>query len=141
MQRLIEFSSNNLLLVVALFTIIGIIVFTELKRLNRAFKDVSPSEAVRLINHENAVLLDIREPGEVTKNKIAGAKHIPLSNLKQRLAELEKHRDQTVIAYCRSGARSAQACDLLTKSEFEKVYNLKGGIMAWENEALPIAKV
>jgi len=140
MQQLIEFSTNNLLLAGALLLILGLIAFTELKRLNRAFKDVPPAEAVRLINREDALMVDIRESNEMSKNKIAGAKHIPLSSLKQRVGELDKFREKAVIAYCRSGARSAQACDLLSKSQFGQVYNLKGGILAWESEGLPTAK-
>lgn len=140
MQQLIEFSTNNLLLVVALIAILGGIAFTEIKRLNRAFKDVPPSEAVRLMNREDALMVDIRESSELSKGKIAGAKHIPLSSLKQRVGELDKYRERTIIAYCLSGARSAMACDLLSKSAFGKVYNLKGGIQAWQSEGLPTAK-
>jgi rhodanese-related sulfurtransferase len=71
---------------------------------------------------------------------IEGAKHIPLSALKQRLSELDPSRERDIVAYCRSGNRSAQACKLLLKNEFKKVHNLQGGVMAWESASLPLKK-
>lgn len=140
MQQFIGFVSNNIWLFVALLVILALIVRMEIKRLTRPYKEVPPSEAVRLMNREDAFILDTRESGEIGKTVIVGAKNIPLSSLKQRAGELEKYRGQPVIAYCKSGVRSNMACDLLCKLNFEKVYNLKGGMMAWESEGLPTAK-
>lgn len=100
-------------------------------------KRVGPQEAVLLMNHEDALVLDVREPSEFADGHIHKAKHVPLGALSKRLGELEKFKDQTVIAVCRSGARSAQACRLLRKAGFEKVYNLDGGMLAWEQAGLP----
>ena len=140
MQQLIGFVSNNLWLFIALIVILAMILHTEIKRLTRAYREVPPAEAVRLMNREDALLLDTRESNEVSKSLIVGAKHIPLSSFKQRIAELEKYRQRAVITYCKSGLRSGAACDLLCKNRFEKVYNLKGGMTAWESEGLPTAK-
>jgi rhodanese-related sulfurtransferase len=140
MQQLSQFVTDNLWLFLALLAILGLIIYTEIKRLTRAYHEVPPSEAVRLMNREDAVLVDIREPNETGKALIVGAKHIPLSSFKQRLKELEKYRDRAVIAYCARGARSSVACDLLVKNAFEKVYHLKGGMTAWESEGLPTTR-
>jgi rhodanese-related sulfurtransferase len=140
MQQFSQFVADNLWLFLALLAILGLIIYTEIKRMTRAYREVPPSEAVRLMNREDAVLVDIREPGETGKALIAGAKQIPLSSFKPRLKELEKYRDRAIIAYCARGQRSSAACDLLVKNAFGKVYHLKGGMAAWESEGLPTTK-
>ena len=140
MQQLTEFISNNIGLFIALAVILAMIAYTETKRLTRAYKDVAPAEAVRLMNREDALVVDIRESSELGKSQIAGAKHIPFSSLKQRMAELDKYRQRAIITYCKSGMRSAMAADLLSKNQFQHVYSLKGGMSAWEGEGLPTAK-
>jgi len=71
---------------------------------------------------------------------INGARHITLGQLPSKLTELDKFKQQPVLVYCRSGSRSAHACNMLTKEGFENVSNLAGGIMAWESANLPLAK-
>jgi len=66
--------------------------------------------------------------------------HIPLSEFKSRLSELDKYKDKPVIAYCRSGSRSFSACKTLKKAGFETVSNLQGGIMAWQSQNMPVSK-
>jgi rhodanese-related sulfurtransferase len=140
MDRYIEFVKTNPILFIMLGIIIGLILWSELRRFTRGFKEVSPLEAVQLINHEAALLLDIREDPELNQGRIAGARHIPLSVLKQRMQELDTFRDRPVITFCRSGTRSTQASDLLLKSQFHKVFHMKGGLIAWENADLPKIK-
>ncbi len=140
MDRYIEFVKTNPILFILLGAIIGLILWTELRRFTRGFKEISPLETVQLINHEDALLLDIREDPELSQGRIAGARHIPLSILKQRIQELDKFRDRPVITFCRSGTRSTQASNLLFKSQFQKVFHMKGGMIAWENANLPKIK-
>ncbi len=140
MEQYVEFVGNHPLLFAFLVAVIALIIFTEIRRFTLGFKSVSPTEAVQLINHEDTLVLDVREDGEVRQGTIGGAKHIPLAHLQKRLQELDKHRDKPVIAYCRSGNRSVSACNILRKHEFAEVYNLSGGIMAWESANLPLKK-
>lgn len=139
MDELLQFVVKNPILFLLLGIICAAIGWTEFKRFRRAFRDVSPAEAVQLINREDAVVLDVREPAEVSSNsgKIGGATHIPVSTLAARVDDLRKHSEQPIIAYCRAGTRSPSACELLTKNEFGKVYNLKGGLQAWTTANLP----
>ncbi|MGI9301352.1 MAG: rhodanese-like domain-containing protein, partial [Gammaproteobacteria bacterium] len=119
--------------------IVGLIIWTELKRLNRGYADVTPAEAVQLINREDALVLDVRDGGEFKDGKIRGAKHIPLTSLKTRVSELSKHKDKAIVAYCRVGTRSPDACVMLRKNDFQKVYNMKGGFQGWLTANLPVA--
>jgi rhodanese-related sulfurtransferase len=140
MEQILEFSRNNPILIIALLAIMGMIVFTETKRLSRRYQSLAPAQAVRSMNEEGSLILDVRENAEVRSGRIKGAKHIPLKELKTRLNELSKYKDKSVVVYCRSGNRSAQACDILTNNEFEKVVNLQGGIMAWQASNMPVSK-
>lgn len=138
MDRLIEFVGNNALLFVLLTAVIALIAWTEMRRLTRKYRDLSPAEVVQLINREEAVVVDIREDAEARKGTIAGAKHLPLSVFRQRLADLERHRDRTIVIVCQTGSRSAQACEQLVAAGYPKVAQLRGGIMAWEGAGLPL---
>lgn len=103
-------------------------------------KQVSPQQAVMLFNHEDALVLDVRENSEYADGRITKAKHIPLGQLKNRLGELEKYKNRPIVAVCRSGNRSSHACGILRKAGFEQVNNLAGGMMAWEQAGLPKEK-
>ncbi len=137
MERYIEFVTNHPMLMLGLVAILGMILWTELRRFTRGYREISPMEAVQLINHEDALVLDVREDAELAQGRIRGAKHIPMSVLGKRVEELKAYRERPVITYCRSGARSGQASALLKKHQFQKVFNLAGGLLAWENANLP----
>ena len=137
MEQYIDFIANNPILFVILAVIVGMIIWTELRRFTRGFKDITPIEVVQMMNHENALLLDVREDAELNQGRIAGAKHIPLSVLKQRVEELNKFREKPIITFCRSGNRSVQASSMLKKNQFENVFHMKGGMLAWESADLP----
>lgn len=139
-EHIIEFSTRHPYLVLALVALIGVILFTEFRRFTQKFSSIGPAAAIGIINHENTVLLDVREQGEISEGMIADSIHIPLSAFAGRANEMDKYRDSTVIVYCRSGNRSGSVCRKLTQQGFEKVYNLTGGIMAWQDAHLPIQK-
>lgn len=103
-------------------------------------KQIGPQEAVRMFNHEDALVLDVREQSEYADGHITKAKHIPLGQLKTRMTELEKFKGRPIVAVCRTGSRSSHACGMLRKAGFENVSNLAGGIMAWEQAGLPKEK-
>jgi len=139
--QLTEFATNNAILVVAFFALIAIIIFNEAKNLGQKFTKLSPGAAVQLMNNnDDVVFLDVRESGETDNGKITKAIQIPVGSVKERIAELEKHKDKPVVVYCKTGTRSSIACGALTKNGFSNVYNLTGGIMSWQEAHMPIGK-
>ena len=96
-------------------------------------------KATRLYN-DDALILDVREDKEFAAGHIPKARHIPLGKLSSRIQELDKHKKKPILVTCRSGQRSARACRMLKKAGFETVFNLAGGIIAWERANLPVAK-
>lgn len=140
MNQYIEFATNHLYLTTAFIVISLMLIYSFIGNRLRGFGSTAPAEAIRLINRENAVVLDVREENEFLSGHIVNSIHIPLNFLKERLADLEKHKGKPIIVGCRSGQRSATACSLLKKQGFEQVYNLQGGVAAWQNDNLPLVK-
>ncbi|VAW92115.1 hypothetical protein MNBD_GAMMA22-2354 [hydrothermal vent metagenome] len=140
MDQIAEFISQNLMLSLA-FVIILVLLFNNLfgARL-KGYNPITPAQATQLINHSDAVILDVREGKEFETGHIVNAIHIPQGGINKRLPELEKYKQKPIIVNCRSGNRSAHVCGILKKSGFEQINNLSGGIMAWQNASLPITK-
>ncbi len=140
LPQIIEFSTNHPIMVSAFAGLLGVIFFYELRNFTQKFPSLGPTAAVSIINDDNTVLLDVREMNEIQDGMINKAVHIPLSSLKTRLSELDKFKNGSVMVYCRSGTRSGSACRTLNGNGFEKVYNLAGGILAWQEAHLPLKK-
>ena len=138
--RIIEFIGNHPFLFAAFFGTLGLLIASEVSRRLSGMQSIGPTEATQLSNRENAIFLDIREENEFRAGHIPESIHIPIKQLPDRVAELSKHKGRPVIAYCRSGSRSGSAGSLLKKHGFESVYNLGGGIMAWQKANLPLSK-
>jgi len=108
--------------------------------LQRSGAKVSTLQATQLMNQGKCTVLDVRDPDEYEAGHIKGAKNIPLAELSKRLTELEKQKNQTVIAVCKSGTRSATATAMLTRAAFSQVVSLEGGMVAWQEQGLPTLK-
>lgn len=106
----------------------------------RGVQEIECASALQLINHKNAIVLDVREEKEFNSGHILNAKLIPLGKLVERIGELERDREHAIVVMCRSGQRSASACVLLGKEGFKQAYNLSGGVLAWQKAGLPLEK-
>lgn len=100
---------------------------------------VSTADAVRLINQEKAVLIDVREPAEFASGHAAGARNVPLASL-DGAKGLPSNKSVPLVLVCASGARSSRAVAQLRKAGYEKVHSLSGGTSAWREASLPIEK-
>jgi len=136
MEQLIEFIGNNLLLSVA-FLVVSAMLAQNIYADISSGNNIDTQDATDLINRENAIVIDVRPMADFNKGHILGARNIPMSSLSKQLAQLEKHKNVPIIMSCRSGAQSGVACKQLRKEGFEKVYNLRGGIMAWSSANMP----
>jgi len=140
MEQLIEFAGNHPELFMAFFFVLGLLVWNFLSEQISGIASLAPQESILLINHEDAIVIDVREDNEYAQGHILNSIHIPLSTLSGKLARLEKYRSKPIIASCMSGNRSGRACSILKKNGFENLHNLKGGIVAWQNANLPLSK-
>jgi rhodanese-related sulfurtransferase len=138
-QQLIEFAGNHRLLVLALLAIIVMLIASEIQQRLSRVKQVSPAEATRLLNHENAIMIDMRTDKDYRDGHIANAVNVPTGNA-DIPATLNKYRERAVVVYCQRGNRSIAFCNKLSKQGFASVYNLKGGVLAWQKAELPLTK-
>jgi len=136
----VQFIQQNMGLV-ALVVVSGLMIFWPIvNRRISGIKEVGIMEATQLINHHDALVLDVREDQEYSGGRVPHSKHIPLRQLSGRVHELEKFKGKPIIAICRSGARSGHGCSVLRKNGFEQVYNLNGGMMAWQQANMPVER-
>lgn len=138
MQAIIEFLANHWLLTSALFAVLLLLVANEIWTTMRGEKRLSPADAVRLINDQNAVVVDVRSPADFKKGHILNALNIPSARLVERASELAKFKDRPVLCYCALGSTGPQACTKLRQLDFGTVYSLKGGLNAWQGASLPV---
>ncbi len=103
-----------------------------------ALAELSPQQAENIVKSQNAVIIDVRTQEEWDAGHIPNAIHIPLSEVKDRLEEFKAYDGRTMVMQCHSGKRSSAAAHILLDAGFKNVSNLKGGIMAWKAEKLPI---
>jgi rhodanese-related sulfurtransferase len=140
MHQLPEFIGNHLALSGAFVALLIAVIVTEIRYRTGSSNDLSPLQATQLMNHQNAVLVDVREDKEFQDGHIANAVHIPLSKINDQAQRLDKYKKRPIIAYCRTGSRSGSACGRLQKHGFDAVYNLRGGLMAWQKDNLPVTR-
>jgi rhodanese-related sulfurtransferase len=137
---LMQFLQNNIWLALIAVTSGFMLLWSLIGNRIRGVKEVDCSGALQLINHKDACVLDVREPDEFKTGHVLSAKPIPLGKLKERIGELESFREKPVVIVCRSGSRSATACAILGRAGFAQVYNLAGGMMAWQKTGLPVER-
>lgn len=135
MQQVLEFAGNHPLLVGAALLLLAMIIFTELRRSGTS--QLSVAEAVKLMN-QGGTVIDIRSADAFLAGHILGAKNFPLDELVLKTAKLNK--DEPLILCCDAGISSQRALALLGKNGFSKLYNLRGGIRAWQQDNLPLSK-
>lgn len=135
-----QFVIQNWYLFLALAIVLVLLVAAPLNQALRGIKSVPVNQAIRMVNHESAVIVDVREPDEFRSGHIPDSINIPLSTLRTRLSELEKFRSRPLVISCRTSQRSAKAAMMLQKHKFQSVHVLAGGILAWQNENLPTQK-
>lgn len=139
MEQLLEFAANHTLLVTAFAVVLSALLW-NLATDPGGKNAVDALGATTLINHEDAVVLDVRSMAEFKEGHIVNAVNIPLNGLGNNLKQLEKHRGKPIVAVCKSGSRSGAACSVLRKHGFENVKNLRGGMLAWQSANLPVKR-
>jgi rhodanese-related sulfurtransferase len=140
MAQALEFMQNHMLLIGGFMAVLFMIIKMEVDNNLSGVSQLNSSDAVRLMNNDKTLVVDTREASEFSAGHIKGALNIPMSEFKKRLSELEKHKDNDVLLYCRSGSRSNSACKMMRKGGFDSIHNLAGGMMGWSSANLPVTK-
>lgn len=140
MSEFFHFVISHWALSAAFLFILMLLVMTEMQRKVLGFKEVTPAQAVQLMNRDNAVVFDVREDQEYRSGHIVGAVNVPVGLLESRVNELNVDREKPILVYCRTGQRAASAGASLGKMGYSKLFKLSGGVLAWQSANLPLEK-
>ena len=129
---------NPLLALTALVS--GAMLLWPLVRRTTGGPWVDTTQAIALINRQDALLIDVREAGDYGAGHILGARNMPLARLEEGAGDLARKKDRPLIVYDDGGERSAKAAAALKKQGYTQVANLSGGLGAWRQAGLPVEK-
>lgn len=116
--------------------VLGVLATSAMADIARDISVIQANEMMQKNPH--VFLLDVRTPGEYRQVRLEGARLIPIDQLLRRIDELP--RDRPILVYCTVGARSSQVLRYLASQGYPEVYNLYGGISAWQLRGLPVLK-
>lgn len=136
---MLEFLTQNWYLVVMAAASGGLLLWPQLKGGGGGGSSVNTAEAVRLMNREKAVLIDVSEPAEFAAGHPGGARNVPFAQL-EGSKELPSNKALPLVVVCPSGSRASRAVSLLKKAGHEKVVSIAGGLRAWREANLPVEK-
>lgn len=136
-----QFVGRHPVLSIAWIGLLAAVIVTSLKGLTSKVKVITRGEATRLINKEDAVVVDLRQRDDFRKGHIASAINLlPIDIKANNLGELEKHKDKPIIVVDGSGMQAQDPASALNKAGFERVFVLKDGVAGWSGENLPLVR-
>jgi rhodanese-related sulfurtransferase len=136
-----KFVENNLLMFAVAVTSGAMLLWPLLRRAGGG-PSVTAAQATQLINREDALVVDVRDPGDYGAGHILGAKSVPLARVEAGEVpnDVLKRKQKSVIVYCERGDTASKAAAALRKLGFENVVSLAGGIAGWRQAGLPVQK-
>ncbi|TCV93490.1 rhodanese-like domain-containing protein [Biostraticola tofi] len=141
MQDIMKFVSDHPMLSLAWVALLIAVIFMTFKSRFSKVGEVTRGEAIRLINKEDAVIVDLRGRDDYRKGHIANSHNMLSADIKNgNIGELDKSKTKPVIVACSTGTTSRDAAENLFKAGFERVYVLKDGISGWSGENLPLVR-
>jgi rhodanese-related sulfurtransferase len=140
MDQFIEFAKNHWFLWLALLAILAVIAFEETRRNIKGIRRIAPQQAVDLINHEDAIVFDLRDQHAFNAGHILNAIHVVPSDFEGMLKKIEQHKGKSIILAGRDEAQVVTVGAKLQKHGFSKLYTISGGLAAWKNASFPLVK-
>lgn len=137
MDRIIEFTGNNPVLMLGLVGSFLLLIFYEIKQKAVGLLNVDTATAVSLINN-GAMVLDLRSKEAFGQGHIVNAKNVPQDEFEAKRDKLLGSKDKALVAVCDSGLSAKRLVGSLRRAGFESAFNLKGGMAAWNQAGLPV---
>ena len=140
MTEFYQFAMNNLALFGGWLVVAILLVAVQIRLMAHGPKSITTQMLTNFVNRENAVVVDIRGQAEFNKGHIAGALNIPMSQIKDKVTDLEKYQGRPIIMVCANGIQVGGACETLRKAGIEQLHKLAGGMSSWTGDNLPVVK-
>ncbi|AXM96997.1 rhodanese-like domain-containing protein [Pseudomonas plecoglossicida] len=134
--HLIQFATDHYILVAIFVVLLVALLVNEIRR---GGQSLSNGQLTALVNAEKALVIDIRPAKEYSAGHIVGAVNIPQDKMASRMAELDKHKEKTLIVVDAMGQQSGMICRDLLKAGYTAA-KLSGGVSSWKADNLPLVK-
>lgn len=139
MQELTLFISHHAELSAAAVIIFTLLLIVEYLRARQKAVSINPAQATQLINHQHAVVIDIRDPDSFKQGHIVDAHSMTSQDARGNNKKIEKYKNKPVIVVCHNGQESQKVAASLLKQGYN-AYSISGGIRAWVNAQMPLVK-
>ena len=139
MEKIIEFAAENIFWVCLWFALLMLLFWNVFSGLMSGISQIEPMEMTRLMNNDNAVVVDIRTTSDFKNGHILDSISIPESEFQDKKKTLVKHIKKPLIVYCENGTSSPKIGRLLKAEGFDQTHTLKGGLITWKNANLPLS--
>ncbi|MDE1894517.1 MAG: rhodanese-like domain-containing protein [Pseudomonadota bacterium] len=140
LHKLPEFVGHHMALSALFMVLLVALIATHIGTLFSKVKELSPAGLTALINRETPLLIDISPRDSFDKAHVPGSRHVAMSQFDPENKNLAKAKELPVVLICRSGQTASKAAQRLVKAGFSHVYVLAGGMSAWQEAQLPVAK-
>lgn len=138
MQQYLDFAIAHPILFAALAVVVVLIIANEVHGNLTGGKRLSVTEAVRLINDREPLIVDVRTVADYKRSHLLNALNIPLAKLDERIGELPRDKSRPILIYDALGGSAGEAADKLKKLGHAETYPLRGGINGWLGASLPV---
>lgn len=135
----IEFVNQNIWWFLALAVVANLLVWSIVQGSAPGANMVSPLQMPALQRKGKSLILDVNKAADFEREHIPNAVNMPLESLDTKAKELDKFKDNAIIISCQTGSRSVKAARELVKAGFSNVNVLRGGLIAWNKENLPLS--
>jgi rhodanese-related sulfurtransferase len=140
LHKLPQFLGNHLMLALLFAALVIALLVTQVMVLLRKYKELTPAGLTQLINRDSPLMIDLSAIADFEKMHVPGAKHVTMSQFDPEHKDLAKARELPVVVMDKDGRNSDSAAQRLVKAGFTRVYTLGGGVLAWQQAQLPVAK-
>lgn len=137
MELFIEFLGQQWMLVISWMILVAMLIMHDSRKSGTM---VSPQELSKLVNQNNGVVIDIRDPKDFREGRIIDSVNIPWSRFKDGLSQLESRKNDPIILVCKFGQTTGAAGKIMMAEGFTNVNRLTGGITEWLNSRYPVVK-
>lgn len=137
MANFTQFLAHEWMLFSAFMALIAVFIMHETRRGGAA---VTPAQLTRLVNSDEAVVVDVRDAKEYSAGHIVGAINIPHAKISSQLTQLEKHKEKPLIVVCKFGQHAGMVGKVLKTAGYENVSKLSGGMAEWQSSQMPVVK-
>lgn len=140
MDQLIEFAGNHPMLSSGFVLVLLALIWSEISRRTQGFSELTPAQAVPMINRDSTVILDVSASADFHKGHIVRARHIQPSRLDKPDPDIQKLLSSPLLVVCKVGQAAPAAAAKLVKMGAGNVSVLKGGMAAWTADNYPVTR-